>query len=189
MSTNTKPDTHWHYCGDVNPQAYGGKWYRRTHDRSYQFIEIVNMNDACGRDNEGHPTYVVELSLVDLDKIPAKEQTAAWRSCGPDEDYQESDTSLHDLVAAEACHSYGCKAPLESWEGNSSVRLLRVARTAAHTLKGDSIALGTRLSRPVNKIGSTAAEYMIGDIDSALNRGIQKGDPTALLIGRIYGRI
>jgi hypothetical protein len=30
--------------------------------------------------------------------------------------------------------------------------------------------LDDAMSRPVNKIGSTAAEFMVGDLDSALNR-------------------
>ena len=35
----------------------------------------------------------------------------------------------------------------------------------------DTVALETARARPVNQIGSTAAEYGRGDLDSALERG------------------
>lgn len=176
----TKRDTNWQYTGDVNPQGHGGKWFRRTTGRQYQVIELTNMDDACGRDNEGRPTYVVELSLVDLDAIGTEQQAQALRSCGPDDGEE-----LPDAWLAVVCYEYGCKAPLESWEGNGSTRMLRDARRAAHALKLDSAELEERMERSVNRIGSTAREYMTGDLDSAMWRGVSNADPNAELMAKL----
>lgn len=176
---------HWQYQGDINPQDYGGKWYRRVGVSTYQVIELTNMNDACGRrDNEGYPTYVVELSLVDLSQIPVEVQESAWRSCGPDlTACYESE--LRDQITAIACYEYGAKAPLESWSGNGSTRLLREARKLAKVLKKDCSELEDRLQKPVNKIGTTAQEYMTGDIRSAVLRGVSEGREDAQLMLRL----
>lgn len=181
----TKRDTMWQYNGDVSPEDYGGKWFRRTHDRVFQVIELTNMDDACGRDNAGHDKYVVELSLVDLDAINETAMIAALQSCGYDDNYDDSDlTDAHRVVA---CYEYGCKAPLDSWEGNAWSKLLRAARSAAHALKRDAQALVDRMNRPVNAIGSTAAEYMRGEFEPAIVRGVGEGRHTARLMARIGG--
>lgn len=175
---------HWQYQGDVNPQSHGGKWYRRVGVSTYQVIELTNMDDAVGRrDNEGYPTYVVELSLVDLYQIPSEVQKSALRSCGPD--LAEYESELHDQITAIACYEYGAKAPLESWSGNGSTRLLREARKLAASLKKDGNALEDRMQRQVNKIGTTAQEYMTGDIRSAVLRGVSEGREDAQLMLRL----
>ncbi len=171
----------WQYTGDVSPESYGGKWFRRVGHGAYQVIELTNMDEACGRDNEGHDTYCVELSLVDLNEIPDAEQQCAIRSCG-----MENEILSHAWLAV-ACYEYGCKAPLESWSGNAYGKLLRQARSMAHALKRDAAALAERMERPVNRLGSTAEEYMRGDLDSAMMRGVASGDPTAELIAKISG--
>lgn len=174
---------HWQYQGDANPQDYGGKWYRRVNVSTYQVIELTNMDDACGRDNDGCSTYVVELSLVDLSQIPAEVQKSALRSCGPD--LTEYDAQLHEEITAIACYEYGAKAPLESWSGNNSTRMMRSARKLASELKRDQRELEERLQKPVNKIGSTAQEYMTGDIHSAVLRGVSEGREDAQLALRL----
>lgn len=37
-------------------------------------------------------------------------------------------------------NDYGCKAPLESWSGNGSLRMLREARKLAHSLKRGTLS-------------------------------------------------
>lgn len=173
-----KRDTNWQYSGDVNPQLHGGTWFRRAiaRSRQFQFIRLTNMDDACGSDNEGRPTYVVELSLVDLDAIDEQRQENAIRSCGQD------GTELSDAWRAVACFEYGALAPLESWEGTGSSALLRRARKLAHELQLDSALMAERMERPVNAIGSTAAEYMVGDTHSAVLRGVSEGRPDAEIL-------
>lgn len=173
--------TKWQYTGDVSPEEYGGKWFRCVGARTYQFIELTNMDEACGRDNEGRPTYVVELSLVDLNAIPEDSQTSALECCG------QEDETLEDAWLAVCCYEYGCKAPLESWEGNGFSKLLRAARSEAHKLARDASELADRMERKVNRLGSTAAEYMAGDITSAMLRGVAEGNPEAELMLKLHG--
>ncbi len=168
----------WAYTGDVSPEDYGGKWYRRVAPGTYQVIELTNMDDACGRDNEGHDPYVVELSLVDLTTIPLDVQHSAMRSCGIDEVIPQDHLAI-------VCYEHGCKAPLESWSGRAWSKLLRAARSEAHALARDASALAERMDRPVNAIGSTATEYMHGDVTSAILRGVAVGDPAAELMLRM----
>lgn len=183
MTTMTKRDTAWQYTGDLSPEDHGGKWFRRTIGCQFQVIELTNMDDAVGEcDNAGHPTYVVELALVDLDAIDADTQARALQSCGHSEL-----ADLADAWRAVICYEYGCKAPLESWEGDAWGKLLKLARSAAHMLKRDAREMERRMARPVNKLGSTAAEFMRGDIDSAMRRGVTEGHHEARLMAIMYG--
>lgn len=169
----------WTYSGDVNRLAYGGKDMRHIGKRQFQFVELINMDEACGRDNKGQPKYVVELRLVDLDAIPASAQESALGCCG-------QDATDNDLVLAECCDSYGAHAPLGSWPGNNAHKLLRQAYRLANELC-DSDKLESKLDCAVNRIGSTAREFMAGDITSALQRGVESGNPNARLMAKMYG--
>lgn len=42
--------------------------------------------------------------------------------------------------------------------------------------------MSERMERPVNKIGSTAAEYMTGDMRSAVLRGVANNDVAAEIL-------
>jgi hypothetical protein len=170
--------TKWHYVGDVNMLDYGGKNFRQSGKRQFQFVELINMDDACGRDNKGQPKYHVELSLVDLDIVPKKEQDSAVGSCGAE--------GGGDICVAEACHSYGTRAQLGQWSGNNARELLRQAYREANALL-EPDALESALDKPVNKIGSTAREFMQGDIFSAMQRGVESGDPSARIMAKMYG--
>lgn len=97
-------------------------------------------------------------------------------------DHHEIDNTLRNTVTAIACYEYGCKAPLDQWEGNSSSRMLRAARASAAQYKRDTSALAERMEHSVNKIGSTAREYMTGNILSGVLRGVASGDPVAELM-------
>ena len=45
-----------------------------------------------------------------------------------------------------------------------------------------------KMNSPVNAIGSTAREFQRGDFDSAIVKGLQKGDKRCWLMARIKGR-
>lgn len=64
--------------------------------------------------------------------------------------------------------------------------MLREARREARALL-DEYALEAAMDRPVNAIGSTAREYMKGDLTSAMQRGCEAGDKTARLVAKISG--
>lgn len=160
----------------------GGKFIRQVGIKSFQIIEWIDMDDACGRDNEGQPRYVVDLGFVDLSKLSTAQIEGAMESCGFGRDM------VGDLNAiAEACHSYGYKAPLWSTQTNARVRGIAEAKREANALL-DSDAFRARMQRPVNKVGSTADECMRGDFESAVDRGMLRGDPTCLLVGKIEGK-
>ena len=158
----------------------GGKFYRHTVARQWQFIEVINMDDACGRDNKGQPKYVVELRLVDLDVISESNKKSAINFCG------NGDETVTDERIAEMCDSYGCRAPIESWSGNNGNQLVARAKRAANELLDEAI-LSAALQKPVNKIGSTAAEFMNGDFQSAMVRGVESGNPEARIMAKMHG--
>lgn len=179
----------WVCVGDVDPAGYGARWFRAVSVPSenrfglWQVIELTNMDEACGRDNEGRSRYVVELSEVCLYEIDPRDGA---QCCGLD----LTDRDLPAGAIVEACHSYGARAPMGSWEGNNAWALLREARAEANrqdARNGANIYRGMMLARPVNAIGSTAQEYMRGDIYSPIARGVAAGDPKAGLMAKLYG--
>lgn len=159
---------------------YGGKNFRQSGNRQFQVVELINMDEACGRDNEGQPKYIVELRLVDLAAISEATLKSALDSCG----WEKMDQS--DLCLAECCDSYGAHAPLESFSGNNAHKLLRQAYKAANALLDES-ALEEQLERPVNKIGSSAREFMNGDFMSAIQRGCESGNQDARIMAKMHG--
>lgn len=171
----------WNYSGDKNMLDYGGKNVRRSGDRQFQVVELINMDDACGRDNEGQPKYIVELRLVDLNAISAANIKSALECCGQDRTENPSDELL-----SECCDAYGTHAMLGTWKGNNARKLLRLAyREANALLKSES--LEAALDKPVNKIGSTAREAVNGDFVSAMQRGCEAGRPDARIMAKMHG--
>jgi hypothetical protein len=177
----TMKNSKWQYMGDVNMLDYGGTNSRCIGARKFQFIELINMDNACGRDNQGQPKYVIELRLVDLDAISPANLKLALECCG-----QEHQESPADEILAECCNSYGCHAPLESWSGNNARKLLRTTYKLANEL-AEPDKLESRLDRPVNRIGSTAREFMAGDFTSAMQRGCEAGSPEARIMAKMHG--
>lgn len=160
---------------------YGGTNSRNIGNRKFQFIELTNMEEACGRDNEGQSKYVVELQMVDLNSISADNIKSALACCG-----QENEESPSDEIMAECCNSYGCYAPLNSWNGNNARKLMREAYKLANELL-DEEKLESALDKPVNRIGSSAREFMAGDFTSAIQRGCEAGNPESRLMANLHG--
>lgn len=170
----------WQYSGDVNMLDYGGKNMRHTTGKQFQFVELINMDEACGRDNDGQPKYVVELRMVDLNALSDSTIKSALNCCGQD------GRDLPNMAVAECCDSYGAHAPLESYSGNNARKLLRQAYRAANEYL-DSSALESALEKPVNKIGSSAREFMNGDFMPAIQRGCESGDVGARIMAKMHG--
>jgi hypothetical protein len=150
---------------------------RRVGERAFQFIEVTDMHAVTGE--EYGDRYAVEVLVVDLAAIPPEQIASAQRSCG-------WETEATDAAVAEMCLQHGCKALLWSASGNGRTRLQRAARSEAHRLlKADELA--EAMARPVNALGSTAAEYMAGDLLSGMLRGVDAGSPAALLMAKLHG--
>lgn len=170
------------------------KEMRQVGPRQFQFITITDMIDAGGKEFKNEP-WGVELGYVDLDEIPSDAQKSACDCCdmnswfppheGPGHEPPER-TLERDIAVAQCCHDYGCKAPLGSWMGKSRREFYREARRTANELLNNRV-LKKKLENSVNKIGSTALEYMRGDTFSALERGVEAGEPSARLMAKIHG--
>lgn len=164
--------------GDVNWIDHGGSWYWRGVHGRYLVIEFTNMEDVCGSDNDGQAPYCVDLSEIDVN---SPQRADALKSCG----WTDADVADNELMIVGALHSYGAKAPLWQESGANAHRLMRAARAYARTICEDIREYTAAMARPVNKIGSTAAEYAAGDINSAILRGLSDGNPAAELMAKL----
>jgi hypothetical protein len=126
------------------------------------------MVDACGDEASDCP-FNCEVQRVDLSDM-SKEQIESARKC-VGMDLNDLPADCHELATVEACVQYGAAQPLESFNGAKYPERIRAqARRYAEACRRDAALLADRLDRPVNAIGSTAAEYARGDISSALFR-------------------
>lgn len=151
--------------------------------RKFIAIRWDDIHAATGEDHGDR--HVFEVLMVDLDAIGEANIDSALRSCGPGEDEE-----LPDIGIAEACISYGCAAPLASHSGGNRRALFRAARQDAETFIEDEDALEDRLDgAPVNAIGSTPREFMMGDLDAALSRGLARGDTGAGIVAQMQAPI
>lgn len=187
----------WHDIGsDVSWDEYGGKWAKFGHGRAYYVIDFTNMIEACGSDAEGGPKYVAEVRMVDLADLPHETILSALKCCGlrfgmngpactiesdSGDIVAQQETITHpgtlwDLVIVEACSSYGAYAPLDSVSGDSHpVNVRGKARRIAERIMRDAAERERLMARPVNRLGSTAREYMRGDLDAPLARASGPG--------------
>lgn len=147
--------------GDVNYVDYGGTWYRRVGKGRYHVMELMNWQEVCGSDAPPE-RYNVALSEVDLLAMTPTMRMDALRSCGLEGEDSE-------LAVLAAHYQYGHKAPLGQWDGNNYLELMKEARTLSAELD-DPRVHERYMQRPVNAIGSTAREYMQGDLSSAPRR-------------------
>lgn len=180
--------------------------------RSYVFVEVADMDAACGQDNEGKPPYYLAVVLVDLDAIGSEQIRSALENSGWDGDdwsgtpggYSFAEWQAlsferrkairdrlplpeNELAIAEACFRNGNKAPLYWKESKGQKKLIAEGRREARRLVNDADELEDRMSRTVNRIGSTAKEFMQGDITPALYRGVMAGDVMAQTLAKMHG--
>lgn len=143
---------------------------------AFQFVEALDMDEHCGRDNEGHPQFVVALEYVDVSRLSERNIKSAMSSCGYGEDDGSKDHGYSVSALAQVCRDYGLKAPL--WDGSFKNRKdgIREAKVVGDDLL-DPQLMARAMSRPVNRIGSTADEFMRGDMDSAMTRASFRADP------------
>jgi len=178
----------WEFLiGDINWQAHGGSWCRHVANRHYHVVELINLRDAMGE--EAEVTYSVSLKSVNLDEVPRAGLDAAISCMGLNDAtfarLFEGDDA--DIGYVEALASFGLFAPMGDWDGNAYRPLIAAAKRESNRLISDREYVESQMSRPINRLGSTAKEYATGDTQSALIRGIAKGDKMAYIIGKIQG--
>lgn len=166
---------------DVNWTDYGGRWARKVAPGRYLVIRFEN----CAEWGDGASGYHVSLDEVDVGSANDETIERARSYVGADEYEANTGEPLPEIGLVEALHSYGAKAPLWQESGTNAHKLMRAAKHEARTLASDAAEYEARMSRPVNKIGSTAREYQAGDTRSAILRGLEAGDPTADLMARL----
>ena len=165
--------------GDINWQTYGGKWYKQVVSSTYHIIELINMWNATGEEDQDK--YVVELREIDLSHLSEKQIKESVESCG-----WINEENINTLMVIESIHSYGYGAPMGNWSGNNYSKLLKLARDESNQLSDDDYH-ENQMNRPVNKLGSTAREYAQGDTISAMIRGIANNNMDAKILGKIHG--
>lgn len=165
----------------------GGKYGRKLGLGRYQVIEWIDMWDATGEEDQDR--YCVDLNEVDLGVLSPKNIEDAKKCCGWDKTwFKPTDTAdRKGRALVECCFDYGFKGPLGGWSGNNLKKLMTQARKYAAELDAEPDRYEEALNRPVNKIGSTAREFMAGDINSAMARGIAEGRPESKLMAKMYG--
>ena len=147
----------------------------------FHFIQVIDMNEACGRDNEGQPKYVCELCEVDLDLITDKHKKEALGFSG-----DTTNTTLSPEELADRCQEYGVKAPLFSVSTNVKRDAYRLCAKESIRLD-DPEAHQEAMLGICNGIGNSRLEYMQGDTLSAVARGVSKGDTKACIFAKMYG--
>jgi hypothetical protein len=160
----------WEYQGDVDVLGYGGSFARHVGGRRFHVIRFDNMDEACGSDNEGQPTYHCGLVEVDLDEA---DLDAAISCCGDEGETYE------DLWLAFMVASYGEAAPLHDEASNNGNKLIAKLKRMSREIEGDAERYETLMERPVNAIGSTAREFQRGDIMAGLDRSLRSGNEAA----------
>lgn len=180
-------------CSDVNWEDYHGMWARKAPDGSWYVLVWTNLWDAAG-ESEDLDKYECQVERIDVHELPGKEVKSALDSCGyrivntrvsescvvsqieSDSGDEIANNSVSaqqfELALVECCIQYGLGAPLESFSGSKYPKRIRAeARRYAEECMRDDALLERQLDRPVNRLGSTAREYGLGDIDAALHRG------------------
>lgn len=167
--------------GDVNWMDYGGKWIsQKLNNGDFDYflvLELLNMDDACGRDNEGQPKYHVCVAAVSPHEAGEPNVEKALEGYG--------DFDVDDVMKVEALHTYGISAPVYQKAGNNALKLMKEARKEAQFRGG--MLFGFSLDKSVNKIGTTGWEALRGDMDSALRRTIASGTIEGNILKKIHG--
>lgn len=172
------------YTGDRDYLSFGGIWVRQIDPLRFHFLRLDNMNEACGQDNEGLPTYHVYLGEVDLSTVPAQEIASALRCMGIEDEETARALSLESV--AGCVFEYGLYAPLHEVSSNNAHKAIRECKAESRRLGADADAYEAAMGRPVNRLGSTAREYARGDMTSAVVRGCAAGDRDAALVAKMY---
>lgn len=169
--------------GDCNWREYGASWVsRRFHNGDWPYwlvIQLTNMEEACGRDNEGQPRYNVALYAVSPQAAQA-ELDKAFECCGTPEECRDN-----PLVQVEALHSYGVQALLWQDGGNNAHKLMRAARKEA--TMAEAFTFGFRMDCAQNRIGTTGWEAISGDLTAGLSRCIASGTPEGNILAKMHG--
>lgn len=137
-------------------------------------IRGMDMDDACGRDNEGQPKFSYDVQRVNLSEVGKADQDSAIKSCGwPWRETSEQKPNNDEM--AEMLFSYGLFSPMGEFNGNAEKPLRTACRRLVEEFIRNADKLEDALDRPVNQIGSTARDFGYGNITAGLDRYREAG--------------
>lgn len=156
----------------------GGVYWRRLEPERFHLIVWFDWHE-----HENEPPLHYNVALVEVDLREAGDEAFKQvRSYVGEGVELERDNPW----TADAFKSYGLAAPLLDNSGNNLHRLLAAAKRESKRLD-DPEVLEEAMSRPVNRIGSTAREFMRGGINRGLLRTIQSGTVEGDILASAYG--
>ena len=183
--------------GDVCWEDHGGSWFRKVSNSRFHVVRIFNWEVETG-EGSGYNVDLVEVDTDDLDRLhPALEScgyavdadSAVYVPYSGDVLCEGFDFKRRRLIFCECMHGYGSYAPIDDESGEKFEPLFLQMVKRSIELTEDEDAYEAAMNNPVNAIGSTAREYQQGDINSAIMRGLNKGDEKAAVMAVIhYGR-
>lgn len=169
------------------------RWAKQAKkDGSWLVLKFCDLLEYDEEEFKDTP-YECQVLHINLAEVPEKEMASAFRSCGWREEGGKVLTERGDLacegdltyVKLEVLADYGLGAPLFEARGKRYLRVRAEARRFAEECMRDADLLEERLDRPVNKVGSTAREFGVGDVYSALFRGPATAEKS--LTRKLYG--
>lgn len=180
--------------GDASWDDYGGAWFKEGEPGVFYVIRYENGHE---HDKE-LPRHMIEVKSVNIAEMTTERINEILSCCGyvikGDEIVEDHAGDVlakrgegtWNHVIVEAALAHGACAPLDDFAGDTGLRgLIRDALRSARNIMKDERLRRAVLARPVNQIGSTAAEYARGDLASALSRGPY--DAKKQLMRKIYG--
>lgn len=181
--------------GDMCWEDHGGKWFRRVSEDRFHVVTIFNWVETVGEREAPEDTYYVGLDEVDTSLDP----TSALECCGFEmhEDGSIDDGSGYIIAEAgdeddrlriicECMSSYGNTAHLEQWNGDDLKELFTSAIEESNLMADSEEAYEARMESPGNALGSTRREMQRGDFQSAMLRGVARGDQTAKIMSVMH---
>jgi hypothetical protein len=183
--------------GDMCWEDHGGAWYRKVSPSKFHVVRILNWMVETG-EGSGYNVHLVEVDTDDEERLKSSLESCGYSIDDDGAVYvpysgdvlsKPSDEETRRLIFCECMNGHGAYAPLEDENGEEFEPLFAQMVERSDELVRDPEAYEEAMNRTVNKLGSTAREYQEGDINSAMLRGIHRGDTGAEIMGVMtYGR-
>jgi hypothetical protein len=158
----------------------------------FWLIRVIDLREWMGEDEVAESPvyskepYEAQLRWIDLSQISPASAENALECIGAEKFIRELETNQARMeVLADALSEFGEYGPMGVWTSAHRDRARAKARKEYWRLMEDEEYLHAQKERPVNKIGSTAREYMRGDVHSALRRADPK-DPLMRIPLKMY---
>jgi hypothetical protein len=158
----------------------------------FWLIRVIDLREWMGENEVAESPvyskepYEAQLRWIDLAQVPPSKAQRALECIGAEKFFREREDNQQRMeLLAEALSEDGNYGPMGIWTSAYRDRARAKARKEYWRLMADEEYLYAQKERPVNKIGSTAREYMRGDVNSALRRADPQ-DPAMRIPLKMY---